>query len=51
MSGNLKTFRIALMLLFAIIGGGMASAQTVSGRQVSQSSEPLFRKKVDRAAQ
>ena len=42
MSGNLKTFRIALMLLFAIIGGGMASAQTVSGNVKDTTGEPII---------
>ena len=41
MSGNLKTFRIALMLRFAIIGGGMASAQTVSGNVKDTTGEPI----------
>ena len=55
MSGNLKTFRIALMLLFAIIGGGMASAQTVSGNVKDTTGEPIIgatvQEKVDRAVQ
>ena len=41
MSGNLKFFRMALMLLFAVLAGNI-SAQTITGNVTDESGEPII---------
>ena len=41
MQGNLKTFRIALMLVLSLIVGTV-SAQTVNGNVVDETGEPVI---------
>ncbi len=40
MSGNLKTFRIALVMFF--MGGGIVSAQTIKGNVKDSTGEPII---------
>ena len=42
MSGNLKTFRIALVMFFILIGGGIVSAQTIKGNVKDSTGEPII---------
>ena len=42
MSGNLKTFRIALLVLFILIGGGTTLAQTIKGNVKDSSGEAVI---------
>ena len=42
MSGNLKTFRIALVMFFILIGGGIVSAQTIKGNVKDSAGEPII---------
>ena len=41
MSGNLKFFRMALLLLFAVLAGNL-SAQTITGNVTDESGEPII---------
>ena len=42
MSGNLKTFRIALVMFFILIGGSIVSAQTIKGNVKDSTGEPII---------
>ena len=42
MSGNLKTFRIALTMLLIFLGGGILHAQTISGTVKDSSGEGVI---------